>query len=190
MSSKSRTSPSSDNFFPTEESLPSSTSSMPWPRGWTLNSSEFVKSHRDLKEKVLSQMWGGYLQANPSAWPGLALHFNQMPKGFHWDWQSLHCGLDIICPWGPFENCLLVFPHLGIAIRVHPGDVIFLRGAGLSHGVKEWTGKGRMVMVPFVDRRLFGGSQVKRPKTFRPLYSHQYHHLRQLFPVQPLADIL
>lgn len=151
---------------------------------------EFVKSHRDLKEKVLSQMWGGYLQANPSAWPGLALHFNQMPKGFHWDRQSLHCGLDIICPWGPFENCLLVFPHLGIAIRVRPGDVIFLRGAGLSHGVKEWTGKGRMVMVPFVDRRLFGGSQVKRPKTFRPLYSHQYHHLRQLFPVQPLADIL
>jgi hypothetical protein len=151
---------------------------------------KFVQSHRELRDKVLSSPYGGFLGANPSAWPGLAMHFNQMPAGFHTDGQSLHSGLDFINPWGPFQDCLLVFPKLGIAIRVRPGDIIVLRGAGLKHGVKGWTGKGRMVLVPFVDRRLFGGSRVKRPKTFTPLYGHQHNHLRRLFPAQRLADIL
>jgi hypothetical protein len=151
---------------------------------------QFVQSHRQLRDKVLSSMYGGFLKANPSAWPGLALHFNQMPEGFHFDGQSLHSGLDFISPWGPFQNCLLVFPQLGIAIRVHPGDLIVLRGAGLKHGVQGWTGDGRMVLVPFVDRRLFGGSRVKRPKTFPALYRHQHGHLRTLFPAQALEDIL
>jgi hypothetical protein len=79
---------------------------------------------------------------------------------------------------------------VGIFIRVRRGDIVFLRGAALRHGVKEWQGRGRMVLVPFVDRRLFGAVQVKRPETFRRLYGPQYNHLRNLFPSTPLSSIL
>lgn len=151
---------------------------------------DFIESHRKLKEKVVKGKDGHLLGANPSAWPGLAVHFNQMPGGFHWDGKSLHSGWDVINPWGPFSQCILVFPHLGIYLVIHPGDIIFLRGAALKHGVQRWMGRGRMVIVPFVDRRLFGAEQVRRPCTFRPLYGDQHKKLRQLFPAHELADIL
>jgi hypothetical protein len=151
---------------------------------------DFTETHRLLRHKVCSKPHGGFIRANPSAWPGLAIHFNQMPDGVHFDNKSLHSGWDRVNPWGPFKNGILVLPDVGIFIRVRRGDIVFLRGAALRHGVKEWQGRGRMVLVPFVDRRLFGAVQVKRPETFRCLYGPQYNHLRNLFPSTPLSSIL
>jgi hypothetical protein len=151
---------------------------------------DFMMTHKLLRQKVYSKPYGGFLHANPSSLPGLALHFNQMPRHTHFDNKSLHSGMDRINPWGPFEDGILVFPDLGIYIRVRRGDIVFLRGAALRHGAQAWTGQGRMVLVPFVDRRLFGACQVKRPQTFRPLFGSQYKHLRNCFPSVPLASVV
>jgi hypothetical protein len=150
----------------------------------------FVELHRKLRAQVLKSPNGGYLSHNPSAWPGLALHWNQLPKGFHADEHSLHSGLDIVNPWGPFTDCILVFPDLHIYIRVRRGDIVLLRGASLRHGAIAWKGNGRMVLVPFVDRRLFGDSLVQRPQTFHRVHDAQYNHFRNLFPVTPLTTFL
>ena len=78
----------------------------------------FVKLHREVKAHVLKNLNGRYLSHNPSAWPGLALHWNQLPTGFHWDDCSLFSGWDVVNPWGPFDDCILVFPDLHIYLRV------------------------------------------------------------------------
>jgi hypothetical protein len=151
---------------------------------------EFMQLHRDAKLRVLKGSHGGHLSHNPSSWPGIALHWNQLPGDFHWDARSLFSGWDVVNPWGPFTDCILVFPDLHIYIKLGRGEVVFLRGAALRHGVKEWKGQGRMVMVPFVDRRLFGDMQIRRPRTFRRLYGKLHGHLRTLFPSTPLQEFL
>jgi hypothetical protein len=151
---------------------------------------DFMMTHKLLRQKVCSKPYGGFLRANPSACPGLALHFNQMPLDVHFDNKSLHSGWDRVNPWGPFEDGVLVFPDLGFYIHVRRGDMVFLRGAALRHGARAWKGRGRMVLVPFVDRRLFGAMQVKRPQTFQRLYGSQYKHLRNCFPSKSLASLL
>jgi hypothetical protein len=78
------------------------------------------------------------LLQNPSAWPALALHWNQLPSGFHFDDWSLHSGLDVVDPWGPFTDRILVFPDVHIYIRVRPGDIVLLRRCGMG----LWSGKG------------------------------------------------
>jgi hypothetical protein len=127
----------------------------------------YVRSHRELKKIVVEGDKGRFLNQNPSAWPGIAIHFNQLQSHYHFDNKSLYSGFDVINPWGPFEQCILVFPDLGISLPIEPGDIVLLRGAALRHGAKKWEGKGRMVLVPFVDRRLFGGERLARPRSFR-----------------------
>lgn|SRR6266852_406010 len=151
---------------------------------------DYVRSHRELKKTVLEGDKGYFLKQNPSAWPGIAIHYNQLQTKVHFDNKSLYSGFDVINPWGPFKECILVFPDLGISLPIEPGDVVFLRGAALRHWAKKWEGNGRMVLVPFVDRRLFGAERVARPCSFRRLYGSGYNDLRQKFPATELSDIL
>jgi hypothetical protein len=151
---------------------------------------EFVNLNRRLKRKILRGLRGRALKDNPCHWPGIALHWNQMATGFHFDKKSLHSGWDIILPFGPFRNCLLEFPDLGIAIIVNPGDIIFIRGAGLRHRASSWEGEGRMVIVPFTDRRLFPWENSARPRTFQPLYGDDWKNFRNHFPATPLSKFV
>jgi len=150
----------------------------------------FDNLNRRLKRKILQGLKGSALRDNPCHWPGIALHWNQMPRDYHFDKLSLHSGWDIIIPFGPFRNCLLEFPDLGISLAVSPGDIIFIRGAGLKHKVSSWEGDGRMVIVPFVDRRLFAWENSARPSTFWPLYGRDWKNFRGHFPATPLSKFV
>jgi hypothetical protein len=150
----------------------------------------YVRSHRELKKSVVAGDKGRFLNQNPSAWPGIAIHFNQLQSDYHFDNKSLYSGFDVVNPWGPFEHCTLVFPDVGIYLPIEPGDIVLLRGAALRHGAKNWEGKGRMVLVPFVDSRLFGGERVARPHSFRKLYGSGYNDLRQKFPAMGVSELL
>lgn len=150
----------------------------------------FDNLNRRVKRKILHGLHGRALKDNPCHWPGIALHWNQMPTGCHFDKKSLHSGWDIIIPFGPFRNCRLEFPEVGISLAVEPGDIIFIRGAGLKHKVSSWEGDGRMVIVPFVDRRLFPWEQSARPRTFQPLYGGGWKNFRNHFPATPLSKFV
>lgn len=113
-----------------------------------------------------------------------------MATGCHFDKKSLHSGWDIIVPFGPFRNCRLEFPELGIFLAVSPGDIILIRGAGLKHKASSWEGDGRMVIVPFVDRHLFAWEESARPHTFYPLYGKGWKNFRRHFPATPLSKFV
>lgn len=63
---------------------------------------------------------------------------------------------------------------MGVRIKFRAGDILFIRGAALKHKAGRWTGKGRFVIVPFGDRRLFAAESVKRPTTAPPLYGSSW----------------
>jgi hypothetical protein len=118
---------------------------------------QYHQLHEDIKGDKSRE--GAFLAFNDCYLPGLAAHFNMQPSdsadGFHYDGDSLFLGYDWVLPYGDFTNCTLDFEDLGINIAVQPGDILIIRGAALKHKVGVWEGTGRMVLVPFGDRRLF-----------------------------------
>ena len=150
----------------------------------------YVKSHRELKKSVVAGDKGRLLNQNPSAWPRIAILFHQLQSHYRFDNTPLYSGFDVVNPWGPFERCTLDFPDIGISLPIEPGDIVLLHGAALRHGAKNWEGKGRMALVPFVDWRLFGGERVARPRSFQRLYGSGYNDLRKNFPAMELSGLL
>jgi hypothetical protein len=69
----------------------------------------------------------------------------------------------MVLVYGDFDGTFEV-KELGVRIRIRPGDIILLRGAALRHKAGRWKGKGRMVIVPFGDRRLFAAEHIRRPR--------------------------
>jgi hypothetical protein len=88
--------------------------------------------------------------------------------------------------YGDFEGSFEV-KELGVIIIFRRGDILLLRGAALRHKAGKWIGKGRMVLVPFGDRRLFAAEHVKRPKSMPPMYGSSWAASRQLYPYKNLS---
>jgi len=64
-----------------------------------------------------------------------------------------------------------------------------VRGAGLVHQATGWEGEGRFVMVPFLERRLFGYKHAKRLRQFKNFYGRHYNQLKRDFPPQPIKNL-
>ena len=87
--------------------------------------------------------------------------------------------------YGNFEGTFEV-EELGVRIVFRSGDILILRGSALRHKAGMWKGTGRMVLVPFCDRRLFAAQHVRRPTTNPPLYGASWAKSRAAHPYQPL----
>jgi hypothetical protein len=87
--------------------------------------------------------------------------------------------------YGDFEGTFEI-EELGVIVVIHSGDVIFLRGSALRHKAGRWKGTGRMVIVPFGDRRLFAAQHVRRPTTNPPLYGDSWRRSRNAHPYKTL----
>lgn len=92
---------------------------------------------------------------------------------------------DEVLVYGDFEGTFEV-EELGVQIVFRSGDILILRGTALRHKAGRWTGKGRMVIVPFGDRRLFAAQHVRRPTTNPPMYSASWAKSRNAHPYKPL----
>jgi hypothetical protein len=126
-----------------------------------------------------------YLSINPCHLISLAIHFNQ-DGTMHTDRKSLHSGWDIIQAFGNYLRCLMEFKDLKTTVAFDATDLMFARGAGLNHQAKEWKGSGRMVLVPFIERRVFGYFSSPRPRQFRPFYNEDRRTLKNAIPPRPL----
>jgi hypothetical protein len=87
----------------------------------------------------------------------------------------------MVLVYGDFDGTFEV-KELGVRIRIRPGDIILLRGAALRHKAGRWKGKGRMVIVPFGDRRLFAAEHIRRPTSSPPLYGSSWAKSRAAHP--------
>ena len=121
---------------------------------------ELVKSCDSLWPKIYEKPGGKYLKAVKSHLFSHAIHFNMNPSLGHQDKRSLWSGMDIIAVGGKYEGGLLRFAQLGCAFPSRPGDLFFIRGAGLYHQGTEWNQGGRMVYSFFADKNAFHKSKV------------------------------
>lgn len=103
----------------------------------------------------------------------------------HRDSASSWGGFDAIAAFGRYQGGLLEFPLLGYALPSTPGDLFFIRGAGILHDMKGWEGEGRMVVALFSDRRIFTYERIPRPKDLRRMYGKlKYQKFREMHPCQ------
>lgn len=147
---------------------------------------DFVRDLQALRETLLGKPdRAKYISLNPSYLISLAIHFNQDGE-MHTDRKSLHSGWDLIQAFGHFFNCVMEFKDLKTQVRFYSTDLMFARGAGLNHQATGWKGPGRMVMVPFLERRIFGYFASSRPQQFKPFYSDDQKAIKNAIPPLPL----
>jgi hypothetical protein len=150
-----------------------------------------MRSYRKLKQKVMDHkkdLPGGFMGIHLSHWLNIGVHANQLPSKPHRDGLSSHKGLDGICSIGPYGECWICFPHLGIRFRIRPLDVVLVRGAALFHHMYRWNGEGRFVIVPFADRHLFPTFRVKRPKFPGSVFGADWKEFRTQNPAKDLGS--
>lgn len=82
-----------------------------------------------------------------------ALFNKETPE--HNDGHSPLRGWDALSAAGDFEGGNIYFPELNVEIPYLPGDVIFLRGKILRHGIRPWVGKKRFSMAWFIHEDVF-----------------------------------
>lgn len=150
---------------------------------------KYVDSLLELKASVRAGKNGDALKDVHSHLGGMAVHWNLMLKA-HLDRKALHLGMDAITGFGRYERCRLKFPTIGIEFDFDRGDTAYLRDAGLMHQATGWVGDGHMVVVPFLERRVFGWENVKRPKQRRRPFGSHYDGFRKDFPAQSVSKLL
>ena len=145
---------------------------------------DFVRQLQMLRKALIDHKpaRARFLSLNPSS---LALHCNQDGE-VHTDCKSLHSGWDLIQAFGNFLDCIMDFPDLNASVAFYRTDLMFARGAGLKHRARGWKGNGRMVLVPFVERRIFGFFSSHHPCQFKPFYNDDRKALKNAIPPKPL----
>lgn len=149
---------------------------------------EYVQGLNELKQAIIDQLASGALtKGNPCHMPCLAVHFNQ-DGSVHTDRKSSHASWDVVQAFGRFLQSILEFPDLHTEIITRPTDLVLMRGAALRHNAKDWADGegGRMVIVPFYERRLFSYLSVRKVKQLRNFFHNDQKELKKLVPVQPL----
>jgi hypothetical protein len=162
-----------------------------------------MRSYRKLKQRVVNRnkfkrrdmkrnkhFPGVFMGIHNSHWLNIGIHANQLPEKPHKDGLSSHKGLDAISSIGPFEDCWICFPHLGIRFRIRPLDVCLIRGAALYHHMYRWKGDGRFVIVPFADRHLFPTFRVRRPKFPSSVFGADWKEFRTQYPAKDLGSFM
>jgi hypothetical protein len=99
---------------------------------------------RDLIRKV-APSYDVLAQTDVLVYEGREILFNRM-SGLHTDIQDPHLGWAILAALGSHKGGHLYLPHLGLRVRLEPGDIILLRGRVVPHQVEEWT--GQRISVP------------------------------------------
>jgi hypothetical protein len=83
---------------------------------------------------------------DPLLYEGREILFNRL-SGLHTDSQDPPLGYAILAAFGDFKGGYVYLPNLGLRIRLHPGDVILLRGRVVPHVIEEWD-EGQRICIP------------------------------------------
>jgi hypothetical protein len=62
-------------------------------------------------------------------------------SGLHTDSQDPELSWALLSALGEHKGGHLFLPHLGLRVRLEPGDVIMLRGRVIPHEIEEWVGQ-------------------------------------------------
>lgn len=68
-------------------------------------------------------------------------------SGLHTDSRDPQKGYAILTAFGNFKGGYVRIPHLGLRIRLEPGDAIALRGWVMPHQIEQWD-EGQRISIP------------------------------------------
>ena len=66
---------------------------------------------------------------------------------WHFDKNDFRAGYCAVVCYGKFSGGELIFPEIGVALKLEPGDVVFFKSALLTHGCAPVTGVRRSVVL-------------------------------------------
>jgi len=146
----------------------------------------FAQQSKLLVERMALLKWENWecLVNNKCYLFSQAALFNSAPGEPHKDKESAWSGFDAVGVFGDFEGGSLEFPELGCSFPSRPGDLLFIRGAGLLHQAKGWSGNGRMVLTMFANRRVFFKENISHPSDIHPVYGPGHKRFRALHPYE------
>lgn len=92
---------------------------------------------------------------DPLLLEGREIYFNRQ-SGLHTDSHDPPKGFAVLTvAGGPFTGGYLRVPQLRVRLRLHPGDLIYLRGRILKHEIEPWEGGTRIAMPHFTHTSLW-----------------------------------
>lgn len=111
---------------------------------------KFYKDLRALQKEVNRQYAGTRTLSSidPLVLDGREVLFNKLTAE-HTDSQDPQLGWAVLFAAGSFTGGYLVVKALGLRIRLHPGDLVMLRGRVLKHKVEVWEGGDRISIPHF-----------------------------------------
>lgn len=76
-------------------------------------------------------------------------------SGEHYDRQDPKRSWAGMVALGHHRGGYLVFPELGVRMRLEPGDIVFCRGRMLRHFVEDWEGGQRICLPHFTHSSIW-----------------------------------
>lgn len=86
--------------------------------------------------------------------------FNRL-SGLHTDSQDPQLGWAVLFALGDFTGGHVGLPHLGLRVRLQPGDMILLRGRVVQHEIEPWEGGQRIGVPHFTHTSLWNAFGMK-----------------------------
>lgn len=110
---------------------------------------EHYQEAKKVREETNKEMAG--IEAigteDPLVYEGREFLFNR-ESGVHRDSQDPPLGYAILVALGDSRGARITFPHLGLSVRMDPGDIVAIRGRVVPHKVVgPWT--GQRISVPY-----------------------------------------
>jgi hypothetical protein len=68
-------------------------------------------------------------------------------SGLHKDSHDPQLGWAVLFALGNFKGGYVHLPHLGLRVRLEPGDMVLIRGRVVQHEIEDWEG-GQRISVP------------------------------------------
>ena len=68
-------------------------------------------------------------------------------SGLHTDRLDPQLGWAVLFALGNFKGGYVHLPHLGLRVRLEPGDMVLVRGRVVKHEIEDWEG-GQRIGVP------------------------------------------
>jgi hypothetical protein len=92
---------------------------------------------------------------DPLLLEGREIYFNRQ-SGLHVDSHDPPGGFAALTvAGGPIVGSYLKVPRLKVRVRVHPGDIIYIRGRVLEHEIEPWVGGPRIAMPHFTHSSMW-----------------------------------
>lgn len=90
---------------------------------------------------------------DPLVYEGREILYNRQ-SGLHTDSQDPPLAWALLFAFGEHQGGYVFLPHLGLRVRLQPGDVVPLRGRVVPHQIEEWVGQ-RITIPHFTHSSLW-----------------------------------